>query len=166
MKQFRPIWQLLVVAALAFALWHFLFPPPEKVIEKKLYALAATISQNPEGNLSRVANVSRVGNFFHPNVTINLEGFGREAAALQGRGEVEQAAMGIRQNNFRISVIFSAIHITVGPEQTNAMAIVTAEVKINDQREPVIQDIRLSFEKMDRSWLIRSATPAKDLKIE
>jgi hypothetical protein len=165
-KAFKPVTQLLILVIVAFAVRHYLFPPPERVIEKKLKALAETVSQNPEGNISRVANVSRMGNFFHPNVTINLEGFGREAASIQGRGELEQNAMGIRQNNFRIKVIFSNPHITVGPEKTNATALVTAEVTLNDQKEPIVQDIRLVFEKLDRAWLIRSATPAKALKIE
>jgi hypothetical protein len=165
-KALKPLVQLLVVGALAFAVWHYLFPPPERVIEKKLRALAETVSQNPEGNISRVANVNRIGNFFHPDVTINLEGFGREAASIQGRGELEQNAMGIRQNNLRIKVIFSNLHIAVGPEKTNATALVTAEVTLNDQKEPIVQDIRLVFEKFDRAWLIRSATPAKALKIE
>jgi hypothetical protein len=165
-KALKPVVQLLILAVIAFALWHYLFPPPERVIEKKLQALAETVSQNPEGNISRVANVNRIGNFFHPNVTINLEGFGREASSIQGRGELEQNAMGIRQNNFRIKVIFSNLHIAVGPEKTNATALVTAEVTLNDQKEPIVQDIRLVFEKFDRAWLIRSATPAKALKIE
>ncbi len=166
MKALRPLLQLLIVGAIAFVVWHYLFPPPEQVIEKKLKALAENVSQNPEGNISRVANVNRIGSFFHPNITINLEGFGREAASIQGRGELEQSAMGIRQNNFRIKVIFSNAHITVGAEKTNATALVTAEVTLNDQKEPVVQDIRLEFEKFDRAWLIRSATAAKALKIE
>jgi len=165
-KALKPVLQLLIVGAVAFAVWRYLFPPPERLIEKKLRALAEIVSQNPEGNISRVANVNRIGNFFHPNVTINLEGFGREAASIQSRGELEQNAMGIRQNNFRIKVIFSNLHIAVDPERTNATALVTAEVTLNDQKEPIVQDIRLVFEKLDRTWLIRSATPAKALKIE
>ena len=166
MKTVKPFLQLLIVAIVGLAVWHYLFPAPEKVIEKKLNSLAELISQNPQGNISKAANVNRIGNFFHPNVSINLEGFGREVSSLQGRSEIEQTAMAVRQNNFRISVSFPAIHITVGPEKTNAQAIVTAEVILNDQKEPIIQDIRLEFEKLDRSWLIRSATPAKGLKIE
>jgi hypothetical protein len=165
-KYLKPILQLAVLAVVAFTVWRFLFPSPEKVIAKKLQALAATISENPQGNISRVANVNRIGSFFHPNVSINLEGFGREAGSVQGRGELEQMALGARQNNLRISVQFSAIHIVVGAEGTNATALVTAEVKQNDQSEPVVQDIRFIFEKFDRAWLIHSATPAKSLKIE
>lgn len=166
MNKLKPILQVLIAGAVGFAIWYYLFPPPEKVIEKKLNALAETISQDPQGNISKAANVNRIGNFFHPNVTINLEGFGRDVSSVQGRGELEQMAMAVRQNNFRISVVFSDIHITVGPEKTNANVIVTAEVKVNDQKDPVMQDIRLQFEKLDRAWVISAVTPAKALKIE
>jgi hypothetical protein len=165
-KFLKPALQILVLAVIAFAIWRYLFPPPEKVIRRKVEALAQTISENPQGNISRVANVNRIGGFFHPNVSINLEGFGREVSSVSGRGELEQMAMGVRQNNFRIVVKFSNIHVEVDPDKTRALAIVTAEVRLNDQAEPVVQDIRLGFEKYDRAWLIRSAEPAKAFKIE
>lgn len=150
----------------AVLVWRFLFPAPEKVIQKKLEKLAQTVSENPQGNISRVANVNRIGSFFHPNVSINLDGFGREVSSVQGRGELEQMALGVRQNNFRVSVRFSTVHVIVGPEKTNATAIVGAEVKINDQAEPIVQDLRVSFEKMDRAWLIRGIAPTKAFKVE
>ena len=91
---------------------------------------------------------------------------GQAYAMLGGAALMMTIAMGIRQNNFRIKVLFSNLHITVGPEKTNATALVTAEVTLNDQKEPIVQDIRLGCEKLDRAWLIRSAAPAKALKIE
>jgi hypothetical protein len=165
-KYLRPTLQVALLGAAAFAVWYFLFPSPEKVIEKKIQALAGVISENPPGNISKVANVNRIGSFFHPNVSIHLEGFRREVSSVQGRGELEQMAMGVRQNNFAISIHFSNIHIAVGPDKTNATVLLTAEVKLADQTEPVVQDIRMAFEKAGRAWLIRSATPAKVLKIE
>jgi hypothetical protein len=165
-KLLKPALQFLVLAIIAFVVWKFLFPPPEKVIRRKLEALAETISENPQGNISRVANVNRVGSYFHPNVSINLQGFGRDVSSVQGRGELEQMAMGVRQNNFRITVKFSNIHVMVDPSETSASAVVTAEVTLNDQAEPVVQDVRLGFEKYDRAWLIRTAEPAKAFKVE
>lgn len=166
MKLIKPAVQLLVIAVIGFALWRFLFPSPEKVIHGKIEALAKTVSENPQGNISRVGNVSRIGGFFHPNVSISLEGFGREVSSVQGRGDLEQMAMGVRQNNFRIALQFSNIRIEVDPDGTKATAFVAAEVTLNDQKEPVVQDIRLGFEKFDRAWLIRSAEPSKAFKIE
>lgn len=166
MRFLKPALQLLLVAVLGVLIWKFLFPPPEKVIAKKIKGLAQTVSENPQGNISRIANVNRIGAFFHPNVSINLEGFGREVSSIQGKGELEQMAMGLRQNNFHITVRFSNVHVTVGDEKTNAAVLMTAEVKLNDQTEPMVQDIRLEYEKFDRAWLIRSAQPAKRLKIQ
>ena len=166
MKALKPILQIVILGAIAFAVWRYLFPPPEKVIRRKIEALAQTVSENPQGNISRVANVNRIGAFFHPNVTISLEGFGREVASVNGRGELEQMALGVRQNNIRIKADFSNIHIQVEPDETHASAVVTAEVTLNDQAQPIVQDIRLSFEKYERAWLIRSAEPAKAFRVE
>jgi hypothetical protein len=166
LKLLKPIILFLVLAGIGFVLWVYLFPPPEKVIREKIEALAKMISENPQGNISRVANVNRIGAFFHPNVNISLEGFGREVSSINGRGELEQMALGFRQNNFRLNVRFSNIHIEVQDPSAAATAIVSAEVRLNDQPEPMVQDIRLTFEKYDRAWLIRAAEPAKAFKIE
>ncbi|HTG45958.1 MAG TPA: hypothetical protein VK633_15670 [Verrucomicrobiae bacterium] len=166
MKFAQPILKFALLIVVAVGLWIFLFPAPEKVIRKKLEKLAQTVSENPQGNISRVANVNRIGSFFHPKISINLEGFGREVASINGRGELEQMALGVRQNNFRISVRFSTIHIVVDADESNATAIVGAEVKLNEQAEPIVQDLHVRLEKVDRAWLIRSVEPAKAFKVE
>ena len=166
MKLLKPAIQIVILGAIAFAVWTYLFPPPEKVIARKLEALAKTVSENPQGNISRVANVNRIGSFFHPNVTINLQGFGRETASINGRGELEQNALGVRQNDFRIEAHFSIVHIEVEEGKTAASALVSAEVRLNNQGDPIVQDIRLGFEKYERAWLIRTVEPAKAFKIE
>jgi hypothetical protein len=165
-KLARPLFPLVLLAAGLWSAWHFFFPPPEKVIQKRLQKLAAAISENPQGNIGKVANVNRIGSFFHPNVSLNVEGFGREFSTVQGRGELEQMAMGARQNGIGVEVLFSNIHVRAQRGDTNATAVVTAEVRLNGQKEPIVQDIRLGFEYLDRTWLIRSVNPLKTLKVE
>lgn len=162
----KPLFWLLVLALAAWGVRHFFFPPPERVIRQRLEKLAAAISEQPTGNISKVANVNRIGSFFHPNVTINLEGFGRDLSSVQGRGELEQMAMGVRQNGRVLNVHFSNLHVQTERGSTNASALVTAEVSVKDQNEPMVQDVRLNFERMDRAWLIRSAEPMKSFKVE
>jgi hypothetical protein len=166
LKFLKPALQFLVLAVIAFLVWRYLFPSPEKVIRRKIEALEKTVSENPQGNISRVANANRIGAFFHPNVAINLEGFRRNVSSVQGRGELEQMAMGARQNGFSVTVRFSNIHIEVDPDKTSATALVAAEVTVNDQAEPAVQDLRLGFEKSERAWLIRTVEPAKTFKVE
>jgi hypothetical protein len=159
LKPLKPIILLAFAAALVFAAYSLLFPPAEKVIKKRLQKLAAAVSANPNGNIARVANVNRIGGFFHPNVKVSLQGFGREVSAIDGRGELEQMAMAARQNVGRISAQFYNLEVQLGTSPELAVATMTALVKINDQSDPVVQDLRLEMEKLDGAWLIRSVTP-------
>jgi hypothetical protein len=160
-KLFKPILLAACVLLIGFGLWQLFFPPPEKLIRKRLEALAGSISARPEGNIAKVSNANRIGSFFHPDVSISLEGFGREVSSLQGRGELEQMAFAARQNQVAINVQFYNIHVQVEPDKSGASAVFTAIVKINDRSDPAIQDIRATLEKLEGKWLIRSVTPTK-----
>ena len=160
MKSIRTIFTLLAVGAIGFGIYYFLFPPAEKVIRKRLTRLAEAISSRPQGNISTVANINRIGSFFHPNVSITVEGFGTDLASVQGRGELQQIALAARQRVGAISVEFYNVNITV-TGKTNATATATAMIKLNDDPNANIQEIQLLFEKWERDWLIRSASRAK-----
>lgn len=166
MKSVRTIITLLAVAAIGFGIFYWLFPPPEKVIRKKLTRLAESISSRPEGNIATMANVNRIGSFFHPNVTISVEGYGADLTSVQGRGELQQAALAARQRLGSISVEFYNVEILVAPGKTNATVSATAIVKINDDANAQVQDMKFEFETYDRDWLIRSASPSKSLKVQ
>jgi hypothetical protein len=159
LKALKPIITLLALGAIAFGIYYLLFPPPEKVIRKRLTKLAAAISARPQGNIATLANVNRIGSFFHPNVSIVVEGFGREFGSVSGRGELQQSALAARQRVGAVSVEFYNINVIAA--ETNATVSATALVKIGDETNPVVQEINVRFEKLDRDWLIRSATPAK-----
>ena len=154
----RPIINLIAVAAIAFGVYYFLFPPPEKVIRKRISKLAHAISARPEGNIATVANVNRIGSFFHPNVSITVEGFGTEFASVQGRGELQQMAMAARQRVGIVSVEFFNVQVDV-TGKTNASATATVLVKLSNDNNPITQEIQLQFERLGRDWLIRSANP-------
>ena len=166
MKSIRTIVTVFAIAAIGFGIYYWLFPPPEKVIRKKLTKLAEAISSKPEGNISTMANVNRIGSFFHPNVTISVEGYGVELGAVNGRGELQQAALAARQRLGAISVEFYNVEVLVGAGKTNATATATVLVKINNDPNAQVQEIKLEWEKYDRDWMIRSATPSKSLKLQ
>jgi hypothetical protein len=163
-KSIRSIITLLALAAIAFGIYYWLFPPPEKIIRKRLIKLAEAISASPQGNISTMANINRIGSFFHPNVSISVEGFGQDLS-LNGRGELQQTALAARQRLTAISVEFYNIDILVAPSKTNATGSATAIVKINDDPNAQVQELSFLFEKFDRDWLIRSASPSKSLKL-
>ena len=160
MKSIRPVVNLVAIAAIAFGAYYFLFPPAEKVIRKRISKLAEAISARPEGNIATAANVNRIGSFFHPNVSITVEGFGTEFGSVQGRGELQQMAMAARQRIGSISVDFFNIEVAIGPGKTNASASATVLVKLGNDNNTVTQQIQFQFERAGRDWLIRSANPA------
>jgi hypothetical protein len=165
LRSIRPIITFVALAAIAFGVYYFLFPPPEKVIRKRLANLGEAISARPQGNIATVANVNRIGSFFHPNVSITVEGFGNELASVNGRGELQQAAMAARQRVGGVSAEFYNIQVQVAGK-TNATATATALVRLNDDNNPTMQEVQLQFEKLGRDWLIRTAAPLKSLKPE
>ena len=166
MKPLRTIITLLAIGAIGFGIYYWLFPPPEKVIRKRLTKLSEAISARPQGNIATVANVNRIGSFFHSNVSISVEGYGADLGSVQGRGELQQTALAARQRVGSISVEFYNINITVAPSKTNATVTATAIIKLNDDANANVQEVQLTFEKLDRDWLIRSAAPAKSLKLQ
>jgi hypothetical protein len=166
LKSLRTIITIVALAAIGFGIYYWLFPPPEKVIRKRLTKLAEAISARPQGNIATIANVNRIGSFFHPNVSISVEGYGAELGSVQGRGELQQTALAARQRVGSISVEFYNINITVRPSQTNATVTATAIIKLNDDANANVQEVQINFEKVDRDWLIRSASPSKSLKLQ
>jgi len=159
-KALKPIITLLAIGAIAFGIYYLFFPPAEKVIRKRLGKLAAAISTRPQGNIATIANVNKIGSYFHPNVSITIEGFGREFGSVQGRGELQQMALAARQRVGSVTVEFYNINIQVGSEKTNATASATALVKVGEETNPAVQELNFQFEKFQREWLIRSAVPA------
>lgn len=161
MRTIKPFITVLALAAIAFGIYYFFFPPPEKVIRKRMTKLAEAISAKPQGNIATIANVNRIGSYFHPNVSITVEGFGQQFSSVQGRGELQQMALAARQRVGSVSVEFYNLKIQVGADKTNATATATALVKINDDANPMMQEMRFEFSKVDRDWLIHSALPIK-----
>ena len=132
------------------------------MIRKRISKLAEAISARPQGNIATVANVNRIGSFFHPNVSITVEGFGTEFASIQGRSEVQQVALAARQRVGAVSVEFYNVQVQPGPGKTNATASATALVKIENDNNPITQEIQFQFEKMGRDWLVRTAIPQQN----
>ena len=159
MNLLKPVILFGFAAAVIFAVYSIFFPPAEKVIAKRLKGLAGAISANPGGNIARVANASKIGGFFHPNVQISLQGFGREAASVSGRGELEEMALAARQNVGGIKVQFYNIEILVAEDKTAARVNLTALVNLDNREDAVVQPMRMEMEKVERSWLIRSVVP-------
>ena len=161
MKFLKPAIQLLLLGALAFAIWYYFFPPPERVIRKNLVGLAEEVSERPQGNISTVANVNSIAGYFHPQVELDLRGFGRGIETVSSRLEVQRMALAARQNVGWLEVKFNNVHVQVAEDKQSAQVNLTAVLRVEGQEQPAVQDIKVLFEKVDRDWLIRSIQPIR-----
>ena len=88
---------LVALVALGVWLWFVLFPSPEKVIHKRLMALASTVSfSSSEGNLVRLAGAQNLAGFFSADVEVDIDVPGHERHVFMGRQEITQAALTAR----------------------------------------------------------------------
>jgi hypothetical protein len=151
---------LLLAAAVfgAYWLWGWMHPPPEKVIRRQMNKLADSLSTRAEGNIARAAAVNRTLSLFTSDVFINGEGMSRVGESISGKTELQQALFAARKQ-LEGEVTFEEIHVTVGPEQTNAVVTFSAVARLVDQSQPYSQDIKAQFQKIDGNWLIARVDP-------
>jgi ketosteroid isomerase-like protein len=145
----------MAMVALGVWLWTILFPSPEKVIRKQLAKLAqdASFSQN-ENDLVKIADAQSVADFFTDNVEVDITVPGREQETLTGRGEIRTAALASRQQATALDVKFPDVNITVAPDRNSATADVTVDATVSGERDAVIQELTITFQKVDGHWLI------------
>ncbi len=159
MKYAVRVVQLAVLAAALFWLWTIFFPSPEKVIRKQLTRLAADVSfSKNDGSLTKLAGLaeaSDVAGFFSTNVEVDVDIPGHMQPALAGRDEITQAALLARQQTSSLSVKFPDINVTLAPDKQSASADVTVEVNAAGISDDFIQELKISFEKSNRQWLIK-----------
>ena len=150
--------QLTVLFALGIWLWTVCFPSPERVIRQRLHRLATDVSfSKNDGDLAKLtglAEASDVADFFATNVAVNIDIPGREQHTLAGRDEITQAALAARHEVATLSVKFPDITVTVAPGRQSATADVTVEVTASGETDTFVQELKISFTKVERQWLI------------
>jgi hypothetical protein len=146
---------LVVLAALGVWLWTILFPSPEHIVRKRLAKLAQDVSftQN-ENDLIKIADAQNVAGFFSSNVEVNITIPGHEEATMAGREQIQEAAMASRQQATALNVKFPDINVTVAPDKTSATADVTLDATVSGEHDAIIQELNITFQKMDGDWLI------------
>jgi hypothetical protein len=167
MKVVIRVVQIAVLVAVGIWLWTDLFPSPEKVIRKQLTKLAADVSfSKNDGNLTKLAGFAEAANvadFFSTNVEVNMDLPGHEQHTFAGRDEITQAALGARQEVGSVSVKFPDINVTVAPDKQSAVADVTVEAIVSGETDPIVQELKISFGKLERQWLINKVETVRTI---
>ncbi|HEV2453266.1 MAG TPA: hypothetical protein VGY98_03340 [Verrucomicrobiae bacterium] len=152
------IFRLVVLAALAalgFWLWTIFFPSPETIIRQRLAKLAqdASFSQG-QNDLVKLAHAQNVADFFSSNVELNITVPGHEQETMTGRAEIQAAALASRQQLTQLDVKFPDVNIAVAPDKTSATADITVDATLSGERDAIIQELNMTFQKTEGEWLI------------
>ena len=155
---------LAALVALGVWLWFVLFPSPEKIIHQRLTELARTASfSSGEGNLARLAAAQTLAGFCATNVEVDINVPGRVQHTLVGRDEIKEVALGVRTRLSGLKVTFPDINIAVAPDKQSAVVDLTIEANIAGEHEPIVQEMKFTFQKTDDGWLITRVETVRTL---
>lgn len=154
-----------VLIAVAFWAWSVFFPNPQKIIRHRLVKLAQLASFGPnEGNITRIANVEKMGAYFAENAELVLDIPGVETHTFNGRAELMQAAMAARSTVSGFSAELFDINIDMGPGNESAMVDLTLKARVGGERDVIIEELKITFKNIKGDWLISRATTVQPLK--
>ena len=163
------VFRLILTAALVALgvwLWFVLFPSPEKVIHKRLVALANTVSfSSNENNLVRLAGAQNIGGFFSVDVQVDIDVPGHERHNFTSRQEITQAALAVRSAVAALKVKFPDINITVAPDKQSAVANLTLEARVSGQPDLIVQEMKFTLQKIEGRWLVTHIETVRTLSI-
>lgn len=165
MKIFLRLILCAAVISLCVWLWTVFFPAPEKVIRHRLAKLAEDVSfDSDQGSLSRLAGGESVAGFFSTNVEITINVPGQEQATFASRAEITQAALGAREKIKSLSVKFPDADVTLLPDKLSAVADVTVDAAVSGERDAIVQELKISFQKTEDGWLITRLETVRPLR--
>ena len=155
MKIVSRIILVIALAALGVWLWTVLFPSPEKIIRKQLAGLANEVSFSQDQNsLIKLAHAQSVADFFTSNVEVDVNVPGHGQQTMLGRDQITQAVLASRQEATDLKLKFPDVNITVAPDNNSAVADVTVDATISGERDAILQEVKITFQKVDGKWLI------------
>ena len=158
---------ILVAAFVAAGIWGWsvFFPSPEKIIRKRLNALAKAASfSSKEGLIAKAWNSSTLADYFTEDVQVTVEAVGT-LHSISGRAELLQAVVGARSTVSGLSIEFPDIKVTVASDGVSAIVILTARGKIPGDRDFYLQELKMRMVKVKRDWLINQVETVKTLSL-
>src|SRR6267143_1000044 len=150
--------RLLLLAALLAAgvwLWTILFPSPEKLIRKRIAAVARLASfSGGEGLVKQGLRVQSLANCFGEKVEVMVDLPGNLHHELAGRSDIASSAALARQNLSWLKLELLDPNIVLSPDKNSAEVNLTLRVRFPDQKDFIVQEMKFNLQKIDREWLI------------
>ena len=159
--------RLLLIAALlalGFWAWRTFFPGPERVIQRRMGELARLASvSSQESEVARLFNSTKLAGYFSQDVQFNIDIPGVMRGELRGRDELLRVASAARGLGSGMRVQFPDIVVHLDSGDESALVNVTVEARIPGERDTVLQEMKLTFSKIDGDWLISRVETVKTL---
>ncbi len=142
-----------------------LFPNDAKVIDGNLQRMAQLASFGAgEPPLSRLQNSRELANFFAEDAKIVVDVPGASAQSIPGREELFQMAMAARSTHPGAKVELGRVHVSVDPGKMDASSEVTVQVKLANQPELFVEELKVSWKKTDGHWRITQVETVETLR--
>jgi hypothetical protein len=143
------------IAVLAFLAYQKFFPREETKIRKLLKNVTDTISfEANEGNLSKIAALSKLGGYFSPDVVLAVHTPAGRVQEIQGRDELLEHAKAVRFTLASAKFEFVDDTVTVDPSKETATVELTAKATIPTEKDFFVQELKLGLKKLDGQWRI------------
>lgn len=163
----RWFWRTITLAiAIAAGVWLFtlLFPNPERVIRKRLTALAECLSFGAnEAPLTRFSNSQKVAGFFTADIEIHVDVPGYGQQVLAGREGLFQTTMQARSSLNGLKVEFLDINVVVAPNKASAEVEMTLKARIASERDLIVKELKVLLDKSEGNWRIKRVETVKTL---
>jgi hypothetical protein len=156
---------LAVVVALGAWAWVALHPTPERLIRRRLEALARAASFGPnQGYLAKLAGAERVADFCATNIDINIDVPDRQEHRLAGREEIQQAALALRASARALTVTFPDVTVLVSADQQSAVADLTLQAQLAGEHDMIVQEVKVTLQKINGQWLLVKVETVRTLR--
>jgi len=156
---------LAVVVALGAWAWVALHPGPERLIRRRLDKIAQAASFGPnQGYLAKLSGAQSLADFCATNIDVNIDIPGRQEHRLAGREDVQQAALALRASVAGVTVTFPDATVVVNADKESAVADLTVEGHVAGEHDMIVQEVKLTLQKIDGQWLIVKAETVRTLK--
>ena len=157
---------LAALAALGFWLWVVFFPSPEKIIRRQLDELArrASFTAN-ENTLARMGAAQSLAGYFSTNAEVHIETREAEQHDLIGREQILQAVVAAQSVLGSMDVKVLDVVVTIAPDKQSATADLTVDANVSGQPEAIVEQVKISLQKINGKWLITRAATVRVLSI-
>lgn len=154
-----------LLAGLGVWIWLVLHPSPEKAIRNRLAEAADCASfAADEGAISRMAGAQRLGDFLSSDAKLIVDAPHGGRHIFEGRDEITQAAGGARSRLTALEIEFVDLNVMLGLDKISAQVELTAKIKLPDEQDPVVQELRILLNQFNGDWVIARVETVKVLE--